>query len=127
MSKILKLTVNKTWFDMFKSGIKTEELRELKPYWVNRLCKKYPISVVAGGDFMDKHTGQQFDFLKFDLVQITNGYSKTSPQLTFEFKGTRIGNDYNMSTGGVIMADEEGCKKYCFIISVGSEVSRRNC
>ncbi len=127
MSKTLKLTVNKTWFDMFKAGIKKEEYRELKQYWINRLCKKHPMSVIAGGDFMSKHTRQQFDFLNFDFVELTNGYSKKSPQLTFEFKGTRIDNDYNMDWGGHLMCDEEGSKNHCFIISVGREVGRLNC
>ena len=29
----LHLTLNKKWFDMILSGEKTEEYREIKPYW----------------------------------------------------------------------------------------------
>ena len=122
MSKTLKLTVNKTWFDMYKSGYKKEEYRELKQYWIKRLlsnidhltCKKDVEAVGAR-------------FLNFDFVELKNGYSKTSPSLLFEFKGTRIGQDYNDDWGGFLKSDEEGYKKDCFIISIGTEVGRLNC
>lgn len=126
MSKTLKLTVNKTWFDMFKSGVKTEELREIKPYWITRLC--YDAFMLEKGLMNNiQINGRFYQPKKYDFIELTNGYSKTSPQITFEFKGTRIGNDYNMSTGGVLMTDEEGYKRDCFIISVGREVGRQNC
>jgi len=35
----LILVVKKKWFDMIASGEKTEEYREAKPYWTNRLAK----------------------------------------------------------------------------------------
>lgn len=34
---VLTLTVSKQWFDMIVTGEKTEEYREIKPYWVARL------------------------------------------------------------------------------------------
>lgn len=37
MKKVLKLTINKEWFSRILSGEKTEEYREIKPYWVARL------------------------------------------------------------------------------------------
>ena len=114
MEKVLKLTVNKKWFDMYKSGVKKEEYRELKQYWIKRLCKKYVDTIAA-------------TFKHFDLVEFTNGYSKNSPKLTFEFKGIKIDNDYNLEWGGYLMSNEEGFKTDCFIISIGSEVSRSNC
>jgi hypothetical protein len=113
--KTLKLTVNKTWFQMIKTGFKKEEYREKKDYWFTRLCNK---DALVNGDIVFKH---------FDFVEFTNGYSKTSPQITMEFKGTRIANDYNMDMGGHLMCDEEGYKEHCFIISLGNEVSRLNC
>jgi len=115
MSKTLKLTVTKTWFDMFKAGVKKEEYRENKDYWFARLCNA---DALVNGDII---------FKKFDFVELKNGYSKTSPSLLFEFKGTRIDNDYNMDWGGHLMCDEEGYKNKCFIISVGNEVGRLNC
>ena len=35
--KVLTLTVSKKWFDMIVAGEKTEEDREIKPYWIKRL------------------------------------------------------------------------------------------
>ena len=35
--KVLTLTVRKQWFDMIVAGEKTEEYREIKPYWIKRL------------------------------------------------------------------------------------------
>lgn len=35
--KVLKLVVSKQWFDMIAAGEKTEEYREIKPYWIKRL------------------------------------------------------------------------------------------
>lgn len=37
MAKTLHLTIKKEWFDMIKSGEKTEEYREIKPYWQARI------------------------------------------------------------------------------------------
>ena len=33
----IQLSLIKKWFDMTKSGIKTEDYREITPYWCNRL------------------------------------------------------------------------------------------
>ena len=38
--KILTLTVSKQWFDKIVSGEKTEEYREIKPYWASRLVNQ---------------------------------------------------------------------------------------
>ena len=34
---ILDLPLKKEWYNMIESGVKTEEYRELKPFWANRL------------------------------------------------------------------------------------------
>ncbi len=120
--KTLKLTVNKTWFKMIKTGFKKEEYRELKQYWIKRLLSNTE-HLTNKEDV--KAVGARF--IQFDLVEFTNGYSKTSPQITMEFKGIRIDNDYNMDMGGHLMCDEEGHKEHCFIITLGNEVSRLNC
>ena len=38
--KVLTLTVRKEWFDMIVAGEKTEEYREIKPYWASRLVNQ---------------------------------------------------------------------------------------
>lgn len=39
-SSVLKLTLSCKWYDMIESGIKKEEYREIKDYWVGRICRK---------------------------------------------------------------------------------------
>ena len=118
--KTLKLTLKKQWFDMILFGQKTEEYREVKDYWVNRLCIKYPKNVIAvGSQLTHKHSGQQFDVDKFDLIEFTNGYNKKSPQVTLESKGIEIG--IGKTEWGAIENETY------FIIKLGSEVSRKNC
>ena len=115
----LKLTLNKEWFDLIKRGIKTEEYRERKKYQVDRLCKKHPLSVIAGGDLSGRHDNIQYDIKKFDFVEFTNGYNKTSPQITLEVSDITIGTG-NLLWGAV------GDTQY-FIIKLGREVGRQNC
>jgi hypothetical protein len=54
--EILHLTLKKKWFDMILSGHKKEEYREIKPYWIKRLCNK-----------------------EYDVIKFRNGYGKKSP------------------------------------------------
>lgn len=35
--KTLKHTIKKQWFDLIKSGVKKEEYKEIKPFWISRL------------------------------------------------------------------------------------------
>lgn len=37
--KTLPLPLKKEWYNMIESGVKTEEYREIKPYWINRLIQ----------------------------------------------------------------------------------------
>ena len=61
--KILNMTLKKKWFDMILSGEKTEEYREMKPYWHTRLLNK-----------------------EYDYIRFKNGYAKDAPEFTIEFK-----------------------------------------
>lgn len=73
MSRILHLTLKKKWFDLISKGIKKEEYREEKQYWVDRLTTE---------------TGEEFyTFKDFDLVCFRNGYSKDAPKVTLVCKG----------------------------------------
>jgi predicted phosphohydrolase len=45
----LILNVKRKWFDLIKSGIKTREFREIKPYWTKRLQRKYDHVVIVSG------------------------------------------------------------------------------
>lgn len=37
--KILHLPLKSAWYLMIESGVKKEEYREIKPYWIKRLAK----------------------------------------------------------------------------------------
>lgn len=117
----LKLTLKKQWFDMVLSGEKYEEYREVKPYWIQRLCwhewHKYEPK-----DLMELiRNGQVKNAIKnkfFDKVEFTNGYSKTSPQVTKELLDIVI--DYGREDLG-------GENQLYFVIRLGREVARQNC
>ena len=68
--KILHLTLKKKWFDMIACGDKTEEYREIKPYWTRRLK-------------LGHH---------YDAVSFRNGYSANAPKFLIECKGILTGN-----------------------------------
>lgn len=66
----LHLTLTKKWFDMIASGIKKEEYREIKPYWISRLqCTKK----------------------KYSKILFKNGYGENVPSILVEFKELRSG------------------------------------
>lgn len=64
----LHLIVYAKWFKLIDSGVKTEEYRDMTPYWHKRLA------------------GQQFS-----RVVVRNGYDTFAPQAAFEFAGLDIG------------------------------------
>ena len=39
--KILHLVLKGKWYDMILSDIKKEEYREIKPFWIKRLCEDW--------------------------------------------------------------------------------------
>ena len=78
MKKILKLTINKEWFSRILSGDKTEEYREVKPYWVARLLQKY----------ID---AQRIVSKQYTHVLFINGYRKDSPRIEKEIESITIG------------------------------------
>jgi len=64
--KVLHMTLKKRWFDMILSGEKTEEYREIKPYWTKRLEKTY------------------------DVIRFRNGYGSKVPVFDIEFLGAVV-------------------------------------
>lgn len=99
--KVLKLVVSKQWFDMIASGEKTEEYREIKPYWVARLFHnnsniidvRYLASALAGRtDLLKKYIDAQRIVLKqYTHVLFINGYREDSPRIKKEIESISIG------------------------------------
>jgi hypothetical protein len=65
----LTLTLKKKWFDMIKSGVKTEEYREIKPFWTKRLVRQ----VI---DYVDGRISIPDVPREFDTLVFTLGYPK---------------------------------------------------
>lgn len=104
-SPVLTYALNKPWFDMIKSGVKTEEYREIKTSYINRFLemKDLMADYRAAGGPDDREmavanaisTGNWKKYLrKFTKLVLTLGYpSKTdsSRRLEFDEPSIRIG------------------------------------
>lgn len=93
MNSILHLPLKSEWYNLIESGIKTEEYREIKPYWIKRLC-------ISDSDF--KH---------YDKVKFSYGYTKKT--MTFLIEKISKGKG-NKEWGAM---DDE-----VFIITLGNRV-----
>lgn len=101
MKKVLTLTVNKEWFSRILSGEKTEEYREIKPYWVARLFQnnsnivymKYLASGLAGRtDLLKKYIdAQRIVSKQYTHVLFKNGYYDDSPKVEKKIESITIG------------------------------------
>lgn len=72
---MLTLPIKKKWFDMIKSGEKTEEYREIKPYYASRFFRNYIVSGV-GLEWILKNNPK----VHKDII-LRNGYRKESPSI----------------------------------------------
>ena len=82
----LHLTLKEQWFDMILSGVKKEEYREVKPYWVRRLLDdkeaySNPMPPVKG--FYEKPE-------RYKYIEFRNGYGNHVPSLTIEWQSIDI-------------------------------------
>ena len=105
----LHLNLHSKWFDMILSGIKKEEYREVKRFWICRL--------LANIEYLTDLEGVQnvgARFKHYDFVEFKNGYSKTSPMMIVECKGISVGKSRPEWSEG--FADD------CFVISLGNVV-----
>lgn len=67
----LHLTLFRRWFIDILEGTKTEEYREIKPFWAKRLFQPY------------------------NTVTFRNGYAKDAPLMVVEFKGVEVKEIYH--------------------------------
>jgi hypothetical protein len=96
----LQLPLKKKWFDMTKAGIKTEDYREITPYWSKRLILQSkdinwdtPIKIID--KICDNYFNNKNDviFRPFTTNIMTLGYPKKDDKsriLTLEHKGIEI-------------------------------------
>jgi len=108
--KTLKLTLKKEWFDLINSGEKTEEYREIKEYWINRLVEEYSRHHIFS---------KMVCFKEYDFVEFKNGYSKNAPTIICELKEIEISKG-NAKWGAIH-------NETYFVIKLGSITERYNC
>lgn len=122
---VLKLTVKKEWFDLIKSGKKTEEYREIKPYWLVRFIEwkgmSKPLKEEMCVDLKIRTSAARWNFdmnycqnIEYSHVEFKNGYSKDAPTIITECKGISIGNPTKQ--GSQLFKDD------VFIIYLGAVV-----
>lgn len=97
--KTLCLPLKKEWYEMIESGVKTEEYREIKAYWVQRLTR-YGNDKLNGrlyAEFMSsspevlKYNIEQ-DLMTFaDCTHVKFSYGYTKRTMTFEIESITIG------------------------------------
>ena len=107
--KTLHLTLKKQYFNEILAGEKTEEYRELKPYWISRLLKGQnegvELSAQEYNDLISDLQSQLDNFDSaaedllgyfglaldyYDQIIFRNGYAKNAPTMIVELKGIQI-------------------------------------
>lgn len=99
----LQLSLKKQWFDLTKSGEKTEDYREINGYWVARLFKikgdkesniELALTIKNSIDIDWLNIYLKNEFKKFKTNTMTLGYPKSTDTdriLKLEHKGIEIG------------------------------------
>lgn len=104
MLPTLHLSLKKEWYNLIESGEKTEEYREIKPYWLKRLYNIVDVDF-RNYEAIDNESAEWYcanvTALKKDVyfggfqkknykhVKFTYGYTKKS--MTFELEDIKIG------------------------------------
>lgn len=100
MGKTLILPLKKKWFDMIKAGIKKEEYREIKPYYIRKFIKldtlredllEYYKIGLDDGEIVGMEGELRLLSDKLYKVVFTLGYPKADDtERRLEFKNPRI-------------------------------------
>ena len=109
-TKILYLTLKAKFYDMIEAGIKREEYREMKPFWIKRLveCIDYELGF--------RQLNATVKFKDFTHVHFARGghFGSSLPQMRWELKEIVIGE-------GKEEWGAEKNKSY-FVIKLGEKV-----
>lgn len=100
--KILDLPLKSTWYLMIELGIKTEEYREIKPYWCQRLIDGHPQRPywehlqrdITKAEPITKHKFSDELRLFYKMADYTHvrfRYGNTKRPMLFELKEITIG------------------------------------
>lgn len=72
----LRLSLKTKWFEMTKAGIKTEDYREITPYWIKRLS--FVPNIGSSLDYPQKKQFKDGVFKSFQTNTMTLGYPKST-------------------------------------------------
>ena len=101
---VLDLPLKKGWYNMIEIGVKPEEYREIKPYWIKRLLETINVEFTHYEKIDDECANfycSNIKYLKDDLkgggfrikdythIRFRYGYTKRT--MLFELKGITIG------------------------------------
>lgn len=81
MKNTLHLTLKKEWFDLIAAGVKKEEYREVKPYWIKRLTGLNKIYLSPGWCSLPP----------CKCIEFRNGYKPDSPRVVVQWLGLEVG------------------------------------
>ncbi len=123
--KRLILILISIWFDLIKSGEKTEEYRMIRPYWVNRFIDDRYLdsfkSITYDPENEDEYARQVYHlvvqyarqginvFKQFDELEFTKGYPKKGDSTR---RMTKLRPNINVGFGREEWGAEEGKKYY---------------
>lgn len=116
--KVLHLSLKSKWYNMIECGFKSEEYREIKAYWVQRLC------IWSNGRKINKHEAEvlasnverldvliergNISYVEYTRVKFSYGY--TSRAMTYKIR------DIFISKGRAVWGAPEDV---VFIITLG--------
>lgn len=97
----LFLPLKAKWFDLIKSGQKTTEYRELKPYWLIRLA-------ATAARFRHPDIAFDGDVKIYTTVRFARGYS--GEQMTFKIAGCEVvdGSNTDLAIASPVFAIKLG-------------------
>lgn len=90
---MLTFNLKKEWFEKIKSGEKTHEYREFKPYWIKRFKKFFHLSEYDIEAMLDNEKNQIIFFTCQFVVYFQLGYN--GEKLLAEILSIRIVNGLN--------------------------------
>lgn len=139
--KTLHLNLKKKWFDLILSGEKTEEYREIKPHWCNKLLLCRSQKGLFDSEFISLNSKSwesekelcDYDFSEhliyqinrdsvkiqdFDTITFSNGMTPPVPRFEIELKNIKIDKG-NPEWGA------KPSKKY-FVLELGKLLNQEN-
>lgn len=84
----LYLPLKKEWFEMIESGDKREEYREIKPYWMRRLCPRWQSCYAC---FNQDVTTCHKNDLGRSYERVVFSYGYTRRKMTFNLLSVSVG------------------------------------